>query len=34
MMSAGAVERILERPEPMDYIVVETTGLADPRRWP
>ena len=26
----GAVERILERPEPMDYIVVETTGLADP----
>ena len=26
----GAVERIIERPEPMDYIVVETTGLADP----
>ena len=25
-----AVERILERPEKMDYIVVETTGLADP----
>ena len=26
----SAVERILERPSPMDYIVVETTGLADP----
>ncbi len=25
-----AVERILNRPEKMDYIVVETTGLADP----
>ena len=25
-----AVERIMDRPEPMDYIVVETTGLADP----
>jgi len=25
-----AVERILERPDPLDYIVVETTGLADP----
>ena len=25
-----AVERIMERPEPLDYIVVETTGLADP----
>ena len=25
-----AVERILNRPEQMDYIVVETTGLADP----
>lgn len=25
-----AVERILDRPERMDYIVVETTGLADP----
>ena len=25
-----AVERILKRPEKMDYIVVETTGLADP----
>ena len=25
-----SVERILERPEPLDYIVVETTGLADP----
>ena len=25
-----AVERILERPDKMDYIVVETTGLADP----
>ena len=25
-----AVERIIDRPEPMDYIVVETTGLADP----
>ncbi|BEV35859.1 GTP-binding protein [Synechococcus sp. M16CYN] len=25
-----AVERILDRPEPLDYIVVETTGLADP----
>ncbi|WP_413429793.1 CobW family GTP-binding protein [Synechococcus sp. Cu2B8-bc1011] len=25
-----AVERILERPEPLDYLVVETTGLADP----
>ena len=24
------VERVLERPEPLDYIVVETTGLADP----
>ena len=26
----SAVERILDRPSPMDYIVVETTGLADP----
>ena len=26
-----AVERVIERPEPLDYIVVETTGLADPR---
>ena len=25
-----AVDRILERPDPIDYIVVETTGLADP----
>ncbi len=25
-----AVYRILERPEPIDYLVVETTGLADP----
>ena len=25
-----SVERILERPEPLDYIVIETTGLADP----
>ena len=25
-----AVERILQRPEPLDYLVVETTGLADP----
>ena len=25
-----AVERILKRPDKMDYIVVETTGLADP----
>ena len=25
-----AVERILNRPESMDYIIVETTGLADP----
>ena len=25
-----AVERVLERPDPLDYIVVETTGLADP----
>ena len=25
-----AVDRILERPDPLDYIVVETTGLADP----
>ena len=25
-----AVERVIERPEPLDYIVVETTGLADP----
>ncbi|MFM1798210.1 MAG: hypothetical protein RLZZ117_488 [Cyanobacteriota bacterium] len=25
-----AVYRILERPEPLDYLVVETTGLADP----
>ncbi len=24
------VERVLERPDPLDYIVVETTGLADP----
>jgi len=24
------VERVIERPEPIDYIVVETTGLADP----
>ncbi len=26
----GAVERILQRPDPVDYLVVETTGLADP----
>ena len=25
-----AVDRILERPDPVDYLVVETTGLADP----
>ena len=25
-----AVQRVLERPEPLDLIVVETTGLADP----
>ncbi len=25
-----AVYRVLERPEPIDYLVVETTGLADP----
>ncbi|MCT0214038.1 MULTISPECIES: GTP-binding protein [unclassified Synechococcus] len=25
-----AVERILQRPNPVDYLVVETTGLADP----
>ena len=25
-----AVNRILERPDPIDYLVVETTGLADP----
>ena len=25
-----AVHRVLERPEPLDLIVVETTGLADP----
>jgi G3E family GTPase len=25
-----AVYRILDRPEPLDYLVVETTGLADP----
>ncbi|MCT0210237.1 MULTISPECIES: CobW family GTP-binding protein [Synechococcales] len=25
-----AVERILDRPDPVDYLVVETTGLADP----
>ncbi len=25
-----AVQRVLERPDPIDYIVVETTGLADP----
>ena len=25
-----AVYRILDRPEPVDYLVVETTGLADP----
>jgi G3E family GTPase len=25
-----AVDRILKRPEPLDYLVVETTGLADP----
>ena len=24
------VEKVIERPEPLDYIVVETTGLADP----
>ena len=29
-----AVERVIERPEPLDGIVVETTGLADPRQWP
>ena len=26
----NAVYRILERPDPLDYLVVETTGLADP----
>ncbi|MCP9848437.1 GTP-binding protein [Cyanobium sp. Morenito 9A2] len=26
----GAVDRILHRPDPVDYLVVETTGLADP----
>ena len=26
-----AVYRILDRPEPVDYLVVETTGLADPQ---
>ncbi len=26
----NAVDRILERPEPIDYLIVETTGLADP----
>ncbi len=25
-----ALQRVLERPDPVDYIVVETTGLADP----
>jgi G3E family GTPase len=25
-----AVHRVLERPDPVDYLVVETTGLADP----
>ena len=25
-----AVDRILERPKPVEYLVVETTGLADP----
>jgi G3E family GTPase len=25
-----AIFRVLERPDPMDYLVVETTGLADP----
>jgi G3E family GTPase len=25
-----AVQRVLERPDPIDFIVVETTGLADP----
>ncbi|WP_411868133.1 CobW family GTP-binding protein [Vulcanococcus limneticus] len=25
-----AVDRILDRPDPVDYLVVETTGLADP----
>ncbi len=25
-----AVERILKRPDPLDYLIVETTGLADP----
>ena len=25
-----AVDRILKRPEPLDYLIVETTGLADP----
>ncbi len=25
-----AVDRILKRPDPLDYLVVETTGLADP----
>ena len=25
-----AVYRVLERPDPVDYLVVETTGLADP----
>lgn len=25
-----AIYRVLERPEPVDYLVVETTGLADP----
>ncbi|MBD2717821.1 MULTISPECIES: GTP-binding protein [unclassified Synechococcus] len=26
----AAVHRVLDRPDPVDYIVVETTGLADP----
>ena len=25
-----AIYRVLERPDPIDYLVVETTGLADP----
>ena len=29
-----AVERVIERPEPLDYIVVETTAWPIPCRWP
>ena len=28
-----AVDRILDRPSPPEYLVVETTGLADPCQW-